>query len=218
MVQKEDTPHYYYTLADGTPAPSVTTVIDVIHKPFLAPWANRMGLQGVDSTEYANATARVGTLVHAAIAADFSGEPIPQETIEAVDAKGKALARSAYRAYLNWRAAHDVAPLAIEQSLVSESLRVGGTFDLLAEVDGKLEVVDFKTSRYISHSYWVQLSAYRAIAEEHGSMPMAVRVVCVPRGDEKYREEQREDTKAALEVFKAARGLFEAKRRMGWKD
>jgi hypothetical protein len=39
----------------------------------------------------------------------------------------------------------------------------GGTLDLLIEIDGKIYLLDFKTSNHPSYKYFLQLAAYRYI-------------------------------------------------------
>lgn len=50
--------------------------------------------------------------------------------------------------------------LALEQSLLDEDLRFGGTFDGVFAIDGAIWVVDWKTSNQISEDYKEQLAAY----------------------------------------------------------
>ena len=53
--------HTVYKTKDGKRVPGVTTILGVINKPALVRWANNLGLQGIDSTNYVDATARCGT-------------------------------------------------------------------------------------------------------------------------------------------------------------
>lgn len=60
---------------------------------------------------------------------------------------------------------------AIEQALFSKELGVAGTVDCIAEYDGELAVIDFKTSKkpkpekWIEH-YYVQCAAYACMLYE----------------------------------------------------
>ena len=60
---------------------------------------------------------------------------------------------------------------AIEQALFSKELGVAGTFDCIAEYEGELAVIDFKTSKkpkpekWIEH-YYVQCAAYACMLYE----------------------------------------------------
>lgn len=42
----------------------------------------------------------------------------------------------------------------------------GGTLDLLLEIDGKIYLVDFKTSNHSSYKHFLQLAAYRYMLRE----------------------------------------------------
>jgi genome maintenance exonuclease 1 len=60
----------------------------------------------------------------------------------------------------------------IEQALWSERIGLAGRVDLIAEWDGVLSVIDFKTSKKIKKSediqdYFAQCTAYSGMYEEH---------------------------------------------------
>jgi genome maintenance exonuclease 1 len=60
----------------------------------------------------------------------------------------------------------------IEQSLWSEKIGLAGRVDLIAEWDGVLSVIDFKTSKKIKKAediqdYFAQCTAYSGMYEEH---------------------------------------------------
>ena len=60
---------------------------------------------------------------------------------------------------------------AIEAPLYSHSLRVGGRVDLIAEWDGELSIIDFKTSKKPKREDWIkayymQSCAYARMFEE----------------------------------------------------
>ena len=39
--------HQRYKIEDGTIVPGVTTVVGILNKPALVPWANKLGLEGI---------------------------------------------------------------------------------------------------------------------------------------------------------------------------
>lgn len=207
-----------YRNAAGKKVPSVTTVIGMIAKPWLVSWANKLGLQDVDSTLYVAEAAGAGTLAHAAIESDLRGDTTIDAALVAEFSEAeKTAARVAWGSYKAWRKLHELEPLLIESQLISERLQVGGTVDLYAKIDGRRAVLDFKTGGRVYESHLVQLAAYRAILEERGYEVDEVRVVLIPREVltlEPPPEHVLEDTHHALNVFHAARGLYAAHREM----
>lgn len=210
-----------YRAADGKRVPSVTTVLGVIAKPWLVAWGNKLGLQGIDSTQFVTEAAGAGTLTHAAIEADLKGEPLDAALIAEFSDKERTAGRVAWRAYQSWLGQHELEPIFLEHQLVSEVMKVGGTVDLYARIDGRLAVIDFKTSARVYESHTVQLAAYRALLEEHGHPVDEVRVVLLPREVlviEHEGERVLEDTTHELDVFRAARALYDAQRVMEAKQ
>ena len=67
---------------------------------------------------------------------------------------------------------------ALETKLYSDHLEVAGTVDCIAEFDGKLSVIDFKTSSRVKshddiHDYYMQCSAYAVAFEERTNLPVS---------------------------------------------
>ena len=66
---------------------------------------------------------------------------------------------------------------ALESKLYSDHLQVAGTVDCIGEYEGKLSVIDFKTSRRIKRKedipgYFIQCSAYAVAFEERTGIPV----------------------------------------------
>ncbi len=59
--------HIRYKTADNKIVPGVTTILGLMAKPALIPWANKMGLQGIDVSKYVDDKADIGTLGHALV-------------------------------------------------------------------------------------------------------------------------------------------------------
>ena len=71
---------------------------------------------------------------------------------------------------------------ALEEPLYSHHLQVAGTVDCIAEYNGKLSVIDFKTSsraklRDDVHGYFMQTSAYAVAFEELTGIPVSRLVI-----------------------------------------
>jgi len=77
-------------------------------------------------------------------------------------------AQWAFMAWQDWRQAAKLKPIAIEQVVYSRTHHYAGTLDLLAEVDGVLTVIDWKTGKAIYSESHLQNAAYRHAVREMG--------------------------------------------------
>lgn len=149
--------------------PRVTEILSaMLHEDYLMEWSNRIGLYS--HKEYKatlQRSADIGTYVHQSIenylqnGIELDIHTIPHTFRDPVD--------SAFTGFLMWWdiiKQHSYKILMEERELVCEYF--GGTLDLLLEIDGRIFLVDFKTSNHPSYKYFLQLSAYRYILrEEH---------------------------------------------------
>jgi len=166
--------HAPYYLADGSIVPSVTTVLGILDKPRLPYWAWNLGMQGLDFRDVRDAAARVGTIAHHLIACHLKGEKanISEFSPDEVDKAETCLEK-----YLHWEKENTLTPVMIEEPLVSELYRYGGTPDLLAEIDGEFVLLDWKSGNGIYGSYFYQLAAYRQLFTEQGWPIAGARIV-----------------------------------------
>lgn len=204
--------HTRYYLADGTHVPGVTTVLGIINKPQLVKWANSLGLEGIDSTKYVDETAAIGTLAHEMIQEELGG---PAWDRRRYNAGQVDLAENALISYFEWRrrTGVDMETLFIEKPLVSEAMRCGGTIDWYGHIDGKPWLVDIKTCKRLYEEHVYQVAAYAEMLREVGLEVSGVRLLRVGRTEDEGFDDHVIDTPelaAGLEVFRAARALFEA--------
>ena len=78
---------------------------------------------------------------------------------------------------------------ALEATLYSDHLRLGGQADCIAEYKGRLSVIDFKTSnkkktRSQCYNYFMQCSAYAIMFEERTGIPVDQTVILMAQEDE----------------------------------
>lgn len=120
-----------------------------IKDAFSADWDPADYSQGVlqDSSE-------LGDAVHEWIEADLFGLEFPDVS---------NMNQMFWECVAEWnafKAEHEIVPHRVENTVWNESeLGYAGTFDLLVEVDGRLMLIDIKTSRGIYTSTWMQLAA-----------------------------------------------------------
>jgi hypothetical protein len=172
--------HLYYHNGRG-PWPGVTTITDVLDKPALVKWKREQvalaALAHVDrlaeDKAAGNEDAAVAFLMNARDEGRNSRERGSRihEAIEGVllrqspqiDPRDVAAVEGA-RAWLN---AKRPKPLEVESFLINATLGYGGTCDLIAELDGEIWLLDWKSSKSVAwpsgqvyNEYRLQLSAY----------------------------------------------------------
>ncbi|MBE3126178.1 MAG: hypothetical protein IMZ57_11050 [Acidobacteria bacterium] len=196
--------HTVYKLQNGTRVPGVTTILGVLSKPALVPWANRMGLQGIDTTKYVDALAAVGTAAHAACIADLRGEDV-DAVFKPLGADTRTLAENCYLSFCSWLKNHIVEPIALELPLVSEKYGYGGTLDILARVDGRIEIVDLKTGKAIYPDYFRQVAGYWNLVIENGIVSDPIdqfRILNIPRAEtEAFDEKIKASLRTQWDIF-----------------
>jgi len=138
---------------------SITSVISNYKKEFFAAWRKRVGEEKADK-KTKRATSR-GTDMHTLVEHHLKNESLPK-----VQPLSEFLFHSA-KAELN--RINNI--YALEGALYSEYLGIAGTVDCIAEHDGELSIIDFKTSerpkpRDWIDGYFVQCCAYACMLHE----------------------------------------------------
>ena len=161
----EDGKRFYKTPV-GYSYPSVTSVTGILAKDGILAWRQRIGEEKADQITKA-ATSR-GNEVHRLAELYLKNELFSQE---------KLFDEPKSNSYQMFESLSEVLDQnvgmvrAIEAPLYSHNLRVGGRVDLIAEWDGELAVIDFKTSSKPKKEQWIdnyfmQSSAYAQMFEE----------------------------------------------------
>jgi len=149
----------YYDVPDGDKLVSITSVISWINREIFLDWRKRVGTQEADKITKAS-TSR-GTDMHTLVEYYLKNEELPS-----VQPLSEFLFKQAKPQLNLINNIH-----ALETSLYSSRLGVAGTVDCIAEYDGELSVIDFKSSKkpkpreWIDH-YFVQCAAYACMLYE----------------------------------------------------
>jgi len=157
------TPRHLYYFSGAGPWPGVTTVTDVLDKPALTKWHRTQVAEAAIANaerlladrEAGNTDAAIayllairtegttgrerGTRIHAALESVMRREPV------VVDPRDEPAVAGA-RAWLNGRV---IRPIEVEAFLLNETFGYGGTCDLIAEIDGEIWLLDWKTSKSV---------------------------------------------------------------------
>jgi hypothetical protein len=199
VAAKRSKVHQRYYNKAGKQLPGVTTVLGVLAKPALVPWANNLGLQGINVREYVDILAMVGKIGHEMICCHNKGVKF-ESNGERTDLIDKA--ENCFLSYLSWEKQHKVEPILCEAALVSELYGYGGTVDMWCRVDDVPTILDYKTGKAIYPEHIYQVAAYRQLIEENGGKPEAVRILQIGRDEtEGFSEKVVTDTAREWELF-----------------
>jgi len=154
--------------------PSITTVLGVLSRAGIAEWRKRVG--ETEANRISTQAARRGTNVHQMCEDYLNNELdlnkfLPHER-DMFSGIKKELDKNVGLVYTQ------------ESPLYSAYLGVAGRVDCIAEWDGRLAVVDFKTAGKLKkkewiHSYFQQAAAYCVMFEERTGIPIDKIVICI---------------------------------------
>jgi hypothetical protein len=146
LEKKETNGIRLYNLPDGQWVPSITSITSFYNRQIFVEWRKRIG------EEKANAITRKAT----ARGTDF--HQVCQDYLE-----NKELVWDDYQPMTKFMYIHAKPYLdkinnihAIERTLYSEYLGLAGRVDCIAEYEGELAVIDFKTSDKIKPEEWIE--------------------------------------------------------------
>jgi hypothetical protein len=150
------------TIIDGVEYPSVTEIIGIISKPFLARWRGKIGNAKAD--QVSRESADIGNQVHACIDKFLKGEMV---TFCGADEHVKP----PFVAWFDWWRASKYTCAEQEIKVISKKHKYGGTFDaVLTNADSEPILVDWKISNNDDRVRWLQLAGYaQAYLEQTGT-------------------------------------------------
>lgn len=157
-----------YTTPDGSKLPSITTVLSILSEDSIREWRAKVGDEEANKISHRAATR--GTAVHSIIEKYIDNEENYKEgfdlhVIDTFNTVKSVLDSRIGKVY------------AQEAPLYSNHLGVAGRVDCVAEFDGVISIIDFKTARKPKRKEWitnyfVQEAAYAIMWEERTGMPI----------------------------------------------
>ena len=152
----------YYIPLDGNKYPSITTVLSGRDKKGILAWRKRVG-EDVANAISRKATNR-GTKFHTIVEDFLNNEDVKKHRKDFLVYEMFLHMKNSLMININNIRAQ-------ECGLYSNKYRVAGRVDCIAEYDGVLSIIDFKTSRgkrkdNYNENYYIQASAYAEMFEE----------------------------------------------------
>lgn len=144
--------------------PRVTAIVSIKAKPAL--YKYYAGLPSFEAGEaIKEKSAEEGTLIHNAIETILKKEkPDIPDSI-----------KPAMTAFYDFYSRHEITAHKVEERIISAKHHYSGTLDVLAEINGRLGVLDIKTSQSIYRDYNIQTSAYIEALKENQNLPPLTR-------------------------------------------
>ena len=180
----------FYETPDGKLYPSITTVLSTRNKKGLFEWRKKVG------DEVANYVARTsaarGTAVHH-MCEDYLNN-FPTEWPDKWKEHEKKFLPFCLFKQLENKVLQKIDNIRSQEcALFSNKYRVAGRVDCIAEYDGKLSIIDFKTSTKErndewNENYYIQASAYAEMFEEQTGTPIEQIVILVVTEDGAVQE------------------------------
>ena len=165
----------HYVTPGGNKYPSVTTITSQYNKQSIMEWRKRVGEE--EANRISSKAAGRGTRVHTMCENYLNNqEDYLQKQMPDAIVMFKTL-QPLLNEYVN--NIH-----ALEVPLYSDYLRTAGRVDCIAEFDGAISVIDFKTSSKPKEDKWIenyymQCSAYAVMFEERTGIPVPRIVVMI---------------------------------------
>lgn len=158
-----------YVLPDGRSFPSITTVLGHGKNQAIEAWKRRVGAEEAERVSRVACTR--GTSLHTLVERYIANEEDVLLGDEMPDALGM------FRALIPEINSRIGSVFLQEKPLYSTHLRVAGRTDLIAEFDGRLAVIDIKSSSRVKSkrdikNYFMQEAAYAIMFEERTGIPV----------------------------------------------
>jgi hypothetical protein len=164
-----------YFTPEGNAYPSITTVLGVLSKEGIIAWRKRVGEE--EANKISRQAATRGTAVH----------KLAEDYLDNVEGWNKNAMPANIASFNDLKTILDERLDNVwfqEEFLYSDRLKTAGQVDCIAEFDGQLSIVDFKTSRkpkkaeWIT-SYFIQASFYAAAFLERTGIPIKQGVILI---------------------------------------
>ena len=172
----------FYKTPEGLLYPSVTTITGQHGKDKILEWRKRVGEE--EANRISTKASNRGTKVHKICENYLNNEEDYARTNPAHIHKTMPDTIAMFKSLQPLLDEHVNNIHALEIPLYSHHLKVAGRVDCIAEYDGKLSIIDFKTSGKLKEESWIkgyfmQCSAYAVMYEERTGIPVSQIVIMI---------------------------------------
>ena len=182
MVSEDTDTGRVYKTPEGIDLPSITTVLSILSRESIAKWRARVGEE--EANKISTRASQRGTKVHEIIEKYIDNDKDYREGYTPDVIESFLVMKPILDGLIG-----DV--YAQEAPLYSTELGIAGRVDCVAEFDGELSIIDFKTSRKKKlrkwvHNYFMQEAGYAKMWEERTGQPITQLVTLISvDGEEK---------------------------------
>lgn len=153
----------FYLTQSGNYVPSVTTILDCYPKP--AAFYDWLKKVGEDADTIRDEAGNRGSIVHKLTERYDAGEEV-----NLIDEGGnidyKLTEWSMFERYVEFRRRFGFEVIHSELHLLSDKLGFAGTLDRVIQFNGRLLIIDIKTSNSLYDHFWLQMAAYKQLLAE----------------------------------------------------
>lgn len=207
IAETSETGRVYLT-PKGEKYPSITTVLSILSRASIQKWRERVG--EAEANKISTQASRRGTLVHEMIEKYINNDDYKKGAMPYVLPSFYSV-----QSILDERIGKVYAQ---EVPLYSDYLGVAGRVDCIAEWDGKISIIDFKTSKKLKKrewitSYFMQEAFYAIAFEELTGTPITQLVTLVAVDNEKpqvfieHRDDWVKGLMNTIDEYKLEKGI-----------
>jgi len=220
---------HYQVEGFSEPFPSVTTVLGIINKPALIPWARNMALESVKETLYEHLEESIDPhwveeIIEQARrrpdqlrdqAADFGTQAhvLIEQIIQGLEPDIPVEMEPVVQSFTNWRQDSGLDIQLTETMVYSGKYRYAGAMDAVAYRNGQLVALDWKTGNGLYPEHLLQVAAYaKALEEMSGESVTEAWAVKLGKKAPEFEARKVGDLDTAFIAFRAALYLWKAMR------
>lgn len=236
MISFNESEHTYTLIRTGEKIPSATTILKVISKPALVYWALNKAEEHVLAYFNSSAGQIDGEKLRLVLAESKKAHEIDRKMKADIGTKAHEWAEKYIKnenpampedqlvlncvlAFLDWVKTKKITFMYSEKRIYSPKYKYAGTVDFVADIEGKLFVGDFKTSKAIYPSMFYQTAAYQqALMEEMPWLKFEGNIIVRMGKDGTFEEKElcgQDNFTKNFDAFLGAKCLFDREMELG---